>query len=58
MAVALVALGRVEEASREIAAMLKKEPDYRISKARSWPYKDQTVLDLYFERLRAAGAPE
>ena len=58
MAATYVRLGQVDRAREEIAIVLAADPDYRISKAADWPYKDQSMWERYASDLRTAGAPE
>jgi len=58
MAATYVRLGEIEKAREQIEILLKLEPEYRISNANDWPYKDQSAWDRYAEDLRTAGAPE
>ena len=58
LAVTYVRLERLEDAQKEIAKMLEREPGYRISNANKWPYKDQAMWKRYASDLRLAGTPE
>jgi tetratricopeptide (TPR) repeat protein len=58
MAVAYVRLSQLDKARKEIEIMLAADPEYRISKANDWPYKDPSMWDRYADDLRAAGAPD
>jgi adenylate cyclase len=58
MAATYVRLGEIEKAREQIEVNLKLDPEYRISNANDWPYKDQSAWDRYAEDLRTAGAPE
>lgn len=58
LAASYVQLGRLDDAQKEANKMLEREPDYRISKANKWPYKDQSRWDRYANDLRIAGIPD
>jgi adenylate cyclase len=60
LAAALVGLGRVQEARDVASAMMKLEPEFRIS---TWgrtrqPFRDGQVGARYMEHLRMAGLPD
>lgn len=60
LAAALAALDRFEEARAVADAMMKIEPNFRVSvwgRTRQ-PFRDRRVGELYMERLRKAGFPD
>jgi adenylate cyclase len=60
LAAALAALDRLEEAREVADAMMKLEPNFRVSvwgRTRQ-PFRDPHVGELYMERLRKAGFPD
>lgn len=58
LAVVYVRLGQIDKAKEEIEIVLAADPEYRISNANDWPYKDQSAWERYAQDLRTAGAPE
>ena len=58
MAATYVRLGEIDKAREQIEIVLELNPEYRISNANDWPYKDQSAWERYVEDLRTAGAPK
>ena len=54
-----MALGRAEEAGREVAALLAQKPDFTLAEVPPLaPFKQARDLDQLLSLLRAAGLPE
>jgi adenylate cyclase len=56
--VALVEMGRLDEAKQEVAELLSIRPDFRLSTFRNTPFKYQADQDRYFNAMRKAGIPD
>jgi hypothetical protein len=57
--IALVALGRFQEAQRGGRLLLAINPDFRVTTFRQvQPFKDEAFVDRYMAALSAAGVPE
>jgi hypothetical protein len=57
--IALVGLGRLDEAKRTGQSLLTINPDFRISAFRKvQPFKDEVFVARYMEALRAADLPD
>jgi len=55
LAAVYVKLGRLEEARRVVAEMLKRQPDYRLATERLRPFKNTEVLQSFIADLQTAG---
>ncbi|MCP4983983.1 MAG: hypothetical protein GY935_26205 [Gammaproteobacteria bacterium] len=56
--VALVEMGRLEEAKQQVTEFLAIRPDFRLSTFRNTPFKHQADQDRYFNAMRKAGIPD
>ena len=56
--VALVEMGRLEEAKQQATEFLDIQPDFRLSTFRNTPFKHQADQDRYFNAMRKAGIPD
>jgi hypothetical protein len=56
----LAGLGRIEEARKVAAAMLRIEPDFglRTYERTRQPFRSQQIKERYMKHLRMAGLPE
>jgi adenylate cyclase len=56
--VALVELGRLDEAKQEVTEFLSIRPNFSLSTFRNTPFKHQSDQDRYFNAMRKAGIPD
>lgn len=60
LAVSLAAAGRLQEAQGIVGELREMQPGFRMATYRRTlrPYADETATQLFYDRLRLAGAPE
>jgi len=56
--VALVEMGRLEEAKQQVSELLAIRPGFRLSTFHNTPFKHQADQDRYFNAMRKAGIPD
>jgi adenylate cyclase len=56
--VALVEMGRLEEAKQQATELLEIRPEFRLSTFHNTPFKHQADQDRYFNAMREAGIPD
>ena len=56
--VALVEMGRLDEAKKQVTELLSIRPNFRLSTFRNTPFKHQADQDRYYNAMRIAGIPD